>query len=568
MHFDAFLLESKTVSGLNSTYSRMSLSSRTSYRRSHKPSRRKQQLGWRRSLLGLIAVSLPSVASARDLTLDQAVRLAVENNFDLRVEALNPQIAMDQLGIARASFDPSFYSNVEYEDTARRQNVMQFVSTGENPNLLRWDQQSLRVESGIGGSTPWGMQYRFGVNVDIYDNSTNRQAPTLNEPLGPGGSFGPLYSPEYETFAGVTLTQPLLRGGGTESALAETRIALLEASASELVRRIAITNKLVEVVNAFYDLSFGEENLTVKAEAIELAEQFLAEAKRKLDVGRSSEIDVARAEVKKSEAQEEYILAKDFRRDRQIALMRLIVPGWDANSQYEDYRALAAFHPVIAPTNLQKETEDGLSLRPDVRLAELRRDQEDVRHVYARNRSLPTLDLQMRYGLNGYGGTVEDSFDTAREGGEPTWAVGVVFSVPLGNREGRSEMRMAKRRAQQAQLEIEKVRTDVSLQILNAVRRIETFQQRLETAIKSRELAEKALEAENRRFENGLSASIDVLDLQTQLSSARTRELAAQVDLAKAEAELWLANGEMLEQLGLAVRDVGDPSEADFHLLP
>lgn len=515
------------------------------------------------------AIVSASGLSAETLNLTEAVRQALQNNFDIRIESINPEIASDQLSIARGAFEPSFFSSVLYENSERKQNVLDFVSSGANPDLLIWDEENLRLESGIGGKTPWGLEYKFSTNLDIIDNSTNRRAPTFSESVysevngadAPDGfnfdSYGPLYTPEYESFVGVTLSQPLLRGSGPEVVQAEANIAKIEVSASELERQITITNKLVEVVNAFYDLSFGAENLRVKHEAIELAEQFHQEAQRKFEVGRASEIDVARAEVKVSEAREEAILAEDFRRDRQIALMQLIVPGWNGSSVYADYQVEVVFDQVSPPEDLPRVTAGALNQRPDLRLAEMRRDQEDVREVYSRSRLLPSLDLQFRYGLNGYGGDVEDTYDAIGEASEPAMAVGLTFSMPLGgNRIGKSEARLAKRRREQASLNIHKTRTEISLQVLNASRRIETFVQRLETAVKSRELAEKALAAEQKRFENGLSSSFDVLDLQTQLSDARTRELAAQVDLKKSEAELWSVSGELLPQLGVSLENV------------
>lgn len=517
-----------------------------------------------RAAAGVFTLALSAApSSAETLDLPQAVRLALQHNFDLRIQAQAPGIAVDQLAIARGEMDMSVYARVSFEDNQRLQNAVDLVST----NVRRWEESNWRSEAGLTGLLPFGAEYRLFTSFDVLKNSVNMRPGSFDAPItDPAVGYGPIYSPEYVSFAGVALTQPILKGFGRGSTLARANIARIEVDAADFERHLAITNQLIAVVNAFYDLAFATENIAVKQQAVDLAARFRDETARKLDLGRASAIDVDQAAVKLSEAKEELILAQDFRRDRQIALMRLIVPSWAPGAAFEPYDLKYDFTAVTPPADLAALTQAALKDRPDARLTHLRSEQESIRYTYAQNQTRPTLDLQLRAGVNGYAGTTGDSHDRLYDAKEPAWAVGLAFNYPLGNRSARAEKRLAGRRREQAELAIAKVQTEIALQVLNSARRIETYLQRLETAVKSRELAETTLAAEEKRFEKGLTSSFNVLEFQTKLSDVRTREVAARIDLQKAQAELWSVSGQLPRELGVEIVAASDRREADFTL--
>jgi outer membrane protein TolC len=128
--------------------------------------------------------------------------------------------------------------------------------------------------------------------------------------------------------------------------------------------------------------------------------------------------------------------------------------------------------------------------------------------------------------------------------------------MPIGNRTAAATARNSKRRQQQAELRSEELRTTIAIEVSNALGRLEALQRRLENATQSRTLAAAGLEVEMNRLDAGKTTSFNVLDLQQKTSEARTREVAARVDLKKAEAELWAATGELPARLGLAINPV------------
>lgn len=509
-----------------------------------------------RSLLAIaLSAVFPLLSNAvqdgQTLNLNGVVRQTLESNLDLQIRDQTPLIALDAIARAQAEFDPSLFFEIGYDESERQQNALEFVGTGGIvPQQSLFEEENVRGRVGIGGKLFTGLEYELSANYTELANSINRDSPTA------------LFTPEYVTFTGLSLTQPLLRGRGSDAALAEVRIAQRELNVSEYERELEVTNKVIEVTNAYYDLVFGQENLRVKKDAVKLAEQLLSESQQRYEAGRMSALDVAQAEVKVSEAQEAVLLARDFLRERQVSLLKLISPTFDALA-LPDFTVSTQFssnYEVGSVPALINSAKEG---RPDFLLAQEELTTAGLRRSQTRNGSLPALDLQFSYGLNGLADSWSNSIDTVWDADQPTWRAGFVFNTPIGNRSARAEARAAKRSETQAQLRMQQVEMNLKLDIHNAVSRLQLQSERLKTAATSRRVAEEALEAENKRLEAGQTTSFNVLLFQDKVSSARTRELAAQVDLEKTLAEVWAASGQIFPKTGFVFARRSDEVEAD-----
>ncbi len=502
-------------------------------------------------IVSLLPAGASLVSDGQTLDLNGVVRQTLASNLDLQIRDQTPLIAQDAIVRAQAEFDPSLFLEIAYDESERQQNAIEFVGTGGIvPQQSLFDEENIRGRFGIGGKLFTGLEYELSANISELTNSINRDSPTA------------LFSPEYVTFTGLSLTQPLLQGRGPTAALAEVRIARRELNVSEYERELEVTNKVIEVTNAYYDLVFGQENLRVKDDAVRLAEQLLAESRKRYEAGRMSALDVAQAEVKVSEAQEAVLLARDFFRERQVSLLKLISPTFDAMT-LPDFRVSAQFsnnYDVGATAALIAKAREG---RPDFLLAMEEVSTAGLRRSQTRNGALPSLDLQFSYGLNGLSNSWGNSVDRLWEADQPTWRAGFVFNAPLGNRSARAEARAAKRSETQAQLRLQQVEVNLKLDIHNAVSRLRLQSERLETAATSRRVAEEALEAENKRLEAGQTTSFNVLLFQDKVSSSRTRELAAQVDLEKTLAEVWAASGQLFPKTGFTFARRADETTAD-----
>lgn len=488
------------------------------------------------------APSLP-VEPGGTLQLRDAMRWVLEKNFALRVQEQDVLIARDSIDRARGDFDPKIFASGNYEDNVRKLNALDYSSFGlgsGNPQNTLFTEQNLRTAAGLSGKLPTGTQYELSVTANRLENDVNRA--------------GRFYYPEFETFAGLTLTQPLLKDFWLKPNMADTYIARYEVRIAERTREVDVINKLIELTNAYYDLIFGLENLKVKHEAVVVAQKLREENAERMRLGQMTDIDVTQADVKISEAREEEILGQDFLRERRVRLLKLLVNQFPAGA-IPDFAATADLE--VAP--LTQSPADlyavALEQRPDLLVAQEQVGKSRVGADRAHNQRLPQVDLRFTYGHGGLDDNFSSSFSQIYDENQRRISGGVVASLPIGNHRAAADDRSARRKVQQAELSVEELKTSISLEVSNACQRLQTLRERLDTARQSRAYAEESLRVGQARLEAGKATSFVVLDFQQKVSDARTREIAARVDLKKAEAELWGATGLFLTKHGFTTGD-------------
>ncbi len=476
-----------------------------------------------------------AVANAETYTARGALEQALAANFSLQAEKLTPEIAEAGVEVEEGAFLPMLFAEAGYEDNTKSQNSIDFAALQQRI----FAEENTTMKGGVGGRLPWGTSYELSVQLREMDNTVNR-----------AGLPNALFSPEYTAFGGITLRQPLLKGFGKSVNLASLRVAQKQLIINGHESEVMVNNKCVEVLNAFYDLAYAESNVVVKEGAKSVAEQFLKEADRRRELGLLNPVDVTEAKVRLSEATEEWLHAQDFHRERQLELMRLLALDPNSQSLPEVRADLLAEAPAV---DQQSYYQKALQSRPDYQMALAQVDQEKVRQSAARNERLPQLDLQFSYGVYGLSGAYGDALDTAFKGDEPQWSAGLSVSLPLSRRAAKAKSTAARLRVRQASMRADEVKHRISFDVRNAVRRLDVLSQRLATARTSVGFAEEGLKQEEARLRQGQTSGFAVSDLQRRLADARTRELAARVDLTKAVTELWAVSGQLLEKYGIEV---------------
>lgn len=491
------------------------------------------------------ATVLTAQDSSPPLTARSALERALTANFDLRIEELSPQVAAAEIQLEEAAFLPVVFAEANYEDNLKSQNSIDFAALQQR----LFDEENTVMRGGVGGKLAWGTTYELSLQLRELDNSVNR-----------AGLPNALFSPEFDAFSGLTVRQPLLRGFGRAANLAPLRTARAQLVIADRTREIAVNNKCVEVLNAFYDLAYADANVGVKESAVGVAEQFLTETQRRRELGLLSPVDVAEANVRVSEATEELIQARDFLRERQLAMVRLLSLPPAAGGATARPRVAADLLETAPAFSLGEFYPEALELRPDYQLALERVGQEQVRRAAARNEGLPQLDLHFSYGVYGLAGAYGDALDRAYSADEPQWSGGFSVTLPLSRREGRAKAQAAALRVQQAELRVGQLEQRIALEVENAVSRLDVLEQRLATARSSVAFAEEGLDLERARLQNGQTSGFAVAELQRRLADARTRELAARVDLTKSVTELYSVSGRLFEHHGIELAR-GEPAE-------
>lgn len=475
--------------------------------------------------------------SSRNMSLNDCIGLALEKNLDLRIQRFNPELSAFALQIAYGGYSPLF--NIS------GQNGYFKSGGGFNQNSTNTLPSSINsthaVTSDIGGALPWGMSYDLFGNVT--ENFGTRSAGT--------GTHNP--SSSFDSSAGqvgLTLTQPLLRnfwmnGNRLNVAVAHNRV---KYSKQGLRQQLITTVSDVEI--AYYELIYAQENFQVQEKSLELAKQLYHENQKRVEVGVLAPLDEKQAQSQMAARRADLIAAQHTLETRENTLKVLITDDYAA---WHDLTLRPAEQLTASQQsyNLRESWTRGLDARPDLLQIKLDLEKAGIQLKYYRNQVFPQLDVFGTYGYGASGVTTVDFIDAAdnfRSGNLPFYTYGLKFSIPLDNRTARNNYKTSKVTVKQAILILKKTEQNVMVQIDEAIKQAQSSFERVQATHEASEFALAALDAEQKKLENGKSTSFNVLSLQSALTTARSTEIRALADYNLALTALAQTEGSTLER--------------------
>ncbi|MFN0130237.1 MAG: TolC family protein [Verrucomicrobiales bacterium] len=495
---------------------------------------------------------VPPRLNLRGLTLDEAIQLALANNLGARVERLQQSIEDSRIVGRKSEFDPVFTLSGLYEGIEKPQNTREFVATqtAAAPRESRlFDEENLRFDTSLKGKTILGTEYEFTVELNSLKNTLNIDQPPS------------LFYPEYESFAGLRLTQPLLRDFGPEVQLAGLRVAQTDRRLAELSWKLKVMQVVATVMKNYYDLVFAADDTVIKAENIERARTLEDQNRTRVQQGVGSQLDVQQAAVAASVRAEELITAEYLQKEKANLLLRDLVADIDPVHVpvVRPAHRLSASAPSLDRADLMRAA---VTNRIEYRQAQEQIGKQEIKLKFARNQLWPRLDLIGSLGANGLNSSGGSALGDAFESSHPAWSVGLMVTIPLGNRQAKAQLKEVETEKQQLLLSFKQLEIDLALQVDTAATRVETSQRRLATSRQSVAASQATLDAENKRLTQGVGVSFNILEAQRDLAGATSRELAARADLNKSIVDLWLSTGTLLSQLNIQLEE--DPDAPVF----
>lgn len=468
-----------------------------------------------------------SIISARmaervlELSLEDAIHLALQQNLDLERERFSPLIEHTEIEKARAAFDPAIGLNAS---------LSQSKILPENRTIVLDEQGDVigtEVEdffSKDGEITPFLKQRIVtGGNYELrFINTRNNFSPTVS------GTRARIEDPRTESSLELTFTQPLLKGFGiTVNRAGIEQAKNTTAIADQQVIQV-ILDTVFEVQQAYWALVFRNQDLIAKRESQKLAEDFLAENKVRVELGTLAPIELVQAETRVKTREGDVILAEaavENAEDRVKEILNLpaTLADWVLRIRPIDS---PSFTPVTR-IPVEDMMEEALKSRPDFLQSQLQIDTLEIDQRVARNQLLPQLDFQAIGRLDAFGGDFLDSAANLDQTDGYFWAVGLTVEYPLGNRFARQDLRKRRLLIQQARVDQRKLRQLIVRQVRQAIRDLDTTSKRVEVTRSATRLAQTQLEAEQEKFRLGLSTSFVVLDFQEDLTIARSEEVRA-----------------------------------------
>ncbi|HEV8543142.1 MAG TPA: TolC family protein [Verrucomicrobiae bacterium] len=473
----------------------------------------------------------------RPITLEDAIEMALQNNYDVLVARYNPDIAQFTLSGSYSVYEPSVGLSYIHSFRSQPGNV------DPNTGLILPNQETTteafngNLAPGVSGYLPTGT--RYGVNTALSGSEVN---PSLGIPFN--NYFGSTL---------ISLQQPLLRDFWIDQPRATIMINKKKLKISEWQLRQQLITTVAAVENAYYDLIRARENIKVQRAALEYNNQLLRENKKRVEVGamapldeKQAEAEVARGVATLLQTEQVYAVALNNMKN----LITQDFANW-VNIVVDPVETLVA---VPASPQLAESWKQGLTMRPEIIQAKLDLEARDINIKYLKNQIWPAVDLVGTWGENGSSlrsyGVVIDQISGDKN---PQYSAGLTVSIPLGAIAPRNNYKSAKASKAQALLQYKQLEQNIMMQIDNAIKLLQSQFQQVEAARQARLFAQDALAAEQKKYENGKSTSFLVLQAQRDLTTSRFDEISALADYNKALSGLAQQEGATLSRYNLNV---------------
>jgi outer membrane protein TolC len=481
------------------------------------------------------AVLAQSPASTRRLSVDDAVKLALEQNLGIQIERVNPRIQDLAIAQNRASWVPTFTSDLT--TTSRDLAVTNAFAGGQNKTT----NSTLASSFAVSQLLPSGANYSIA-----WDNQRLTSTNFFNT-----------FDPQLGSTLTLNATQPLMRNFKIDNVRQQLALSTKGREAADLQLESTIVATTRNVKNAYWDLAFQIANLNAAQQSLDLAKRVLGDNEKRVQIGTMAPIDIVEAQSEVARNEESVIVAEAAIKRAEDNLRALILdPGapdfWTVSIEPTDAAPFQA-QAVDAESAVRRALQN----RTDLKQAQNGLERTDIGIQYMRNQILPEVNAIATFGTTGVGGIrYSQDFSAITTGGIPnrtllsqrgfgsvlgdvfgaalpTWTIGVSVGYPIGTSASEANLARARLELSQAQTQMKNLEVQIATQVRDLARQVQTNQKRVDTTRVARELAERRLEAAEKKFAAGIETSFFVFQAQRDLSQARTNEVRAISDYNK-----------------------------------
>jgi outer membrane protein len=469
------------------------------------------------------AMPLSATERVLELSLRDAIQMALQHNLDIERQRFGPQIARTEVEKARAAFDP--ITGLDASLGSRKVLPEQIIGVGgalltQSLTIALYEIAPYLQQKIVTGA---GYEIRFLHTREDISGNLRAVIP----------------DPRYESSIELIFRQPLLRDFGIAVNTAQIRQTQYAEQSAEQVVLQTILDTVFDVQQRYWELTFRLQDLDAKRESQKLAEDFLAENKVRVELGTLAPIELVQAETQVKTRQGDVIVAVAAVREAEDLLKEVLNIPETLGTWFIRIRPIDSppFVPV-SPISLEEQIDLALKNRPDFVQSQLDIASREISREVARNQRLPRLDLEAQGSILALGERGTEGFSNLVDTEGHEWLVTLRFQYPLGNRFARHELQKRNLELQQALVDQRQLKRTIVRQLRQAIRDIDTTLQRVEVTRAATVLAQTQLEAEQEKFRLGLSTSFVVLDFQEDLTIARSEETRAVSDYNIALAQL------------------------------
>jgi len=493
------------------------------------------------------------VDSKLELSVKSYLTLVMANNPNVSIQRLSVAISEDAITRGLSIFDP--LATASFSATRTLTGTTSAVNGATTLNSL-----SQPLNLGVQQLLPTGATY--SVNYSDSKFSTNSAFATVN--------------PAYNSSLIFNFTQPLLRGRGAFI----TKLPITIARSRLRAAQYTFEDQLIQIVllaeQQYWSAVGARENVRVAEEGLKLADTALKRAKRELELGASSPLDIFQPEQSYANAQLALTQALYSLEQNENALRMQM--GADLDPKYRSM-PIALTEPVTPPPasamDKEKLVEQALRSRQDLKSTRQSLDVDDLSIRQANDNLRPNLSLSGQYGTSGTGGPqyvqqnvfaggsgvvtvipggVTDALSQLFGFGLPTYGFGLTLSLPLKNRAAAANLADATVSKKLDAFRLRSAEQGVRLQVLNAITNLNNSRASVDLARTARDLAQKRVDAEQKKYELGIDTIFFLLTAETDLTTAESQLVNQTINYRLSELALLRSLGTLLEERGIAVQ--------------
>jgi outer membrane protein TolC len=486
------------------------------------------------------------------LTVGDLVQFVLQNNLDIGFNRLTPFSTQLLIETFYRPFEPTIrISGTVARDTSPSRSQL----TGA-PSL---SQLTHTYTIGFGQTLATGTN--IGVDFSLNRSSSNSAFNTFN--------------PAWAGLVRYSATQHLLRDYGRINNTHQIRIAQNNQKISESQFERTVIDLVTQSQKTYWDLVFTAEDIKVKQRSLDLAQKTLSDNRIQVDIGTLAPIDVVQAESEVATRNEQLVVATYTQKQIEDQVKKLVTNVADPGLVLASVQPAETIKRPSAGDVLSAEEAIRVALenRPELRQIDYELKNKDIDVEYTKNQLLPVVDLSATYTQNGLGGTetlrngfggtapiiainrggLGDAFSQLFGWDFTGYSIGFSVQIPLRNRAQQADYSRAVMDRRQTENRSAAVAQQIALEVRNALTVVDMNRARIDTAQKARELAERRLEAEQKKFDLGASTIRFVLEEQRNVTQAQTNEIAALVNYTKALVDYDRAMGFTLKKQNIEI---------------
>lgn len=522
------------------------------------------------------------------ISLQDAIAMALLRNPNLAVSASNFRVARYNVVQAKGAFDVALH--LQPSSSYSNNPPVSFLEAGPGEQGKYGPSPAPFFTNGPGNIVQHQSGFEYAASGETISGTTYSGSITQQRTYN--NTVFNAYNPIYLASLNLSVTQPLLKNFGMNSAKRQLKLAFINSDAATAQTLLDASTTISQVENTYWDLVAAWRNVAIQEAALKEAVAQQQSNVRLAQRGAAAPIDAIESQTQVSNFQDAVYSALQAVSQLQNRLKSLVAanardPVWNANlvpsTSVQQLPRVNDLASVIA------QAQQG---RPEVRQAEDKRLTADLDVVFAKNQSLPQADVQAQYESNGFAGLLTPvppfilgyctgappgdlglqscptpppntqgkmafAYHSMWAGYFPTFNIAFIVGYPIQGHVARGLRGVASEETTQAKVLMASVQQRIGSEARNALQSYDSALSKLNAARRAREAAETVYASEARKFRNGESTTYLVLQRQVQLAQARGAELQAQTQLNESIVELERVQGTILTNNSVDVQTLG-----------